>query len=90
MAFVRAMAALGRIADRVNSAIYFRAGKSSNLTSIVHIVNECDAALDTAMEVSPPFLHVFDAKMAPDLEPWEEFQRTHVGLAYYHCRILIH
>lgn len=90
MSYVRAKAELARIADRINTNLYFCTPVAADLTTIVRIVRECDAELDTILQSLPPFLHFFDTHMEPSTESWQEVQRTHLGLAYYHTRILMH
>lgn len=88
LAFVRAMAALAKIADRINTGIYCAIG--ADAATIDRTTRECDAELDAVALSLPPFLHFFDASVPPSPRAWQEIQRTHLGLAYYHCRILIH
>ncbi|THV53676.1 hypothetical protein BGAL_0044g00010 [Botrytis galanthina] len=90
MAYVRAMASLGRVADRINSGIYFHGGVASDSANIPHVTRECELALEKAMGDLPPFLHFFDSSMPPSPHLWHEVQRTHLGLHYYHCIVLIH
>lgn len=88
MAYLRAMAALGKTADRINRGIYFvKSGSPSNLSQVIQ---DCDAELDEATRFLPPFLHFYDTSMPPSVYPWQEVQRTHLGLAYYQCRILLY
>lgn len=89
LAFVRAMAALARTGDRISSGIYCAIG-AADAAAIDRTAQECDAELDEVTKSLPPFLHFFDATMPPSPHAWQEIQRTHLGLAYYHCRILIH
>lgn len=89
LAFVRAMASLARTADRISTGIYCAIG-AADAATIDHTARECDAKLDEVTRSLPPFLHFFDATMPPSRHAWQEIQRTHLGLAYYHCRILIH
>lgn len=89
LAFVRAMAALAKTADRISTGIYCAIG-AADAAAIDRTAQECDAELDEATRSLPPFLHFFDATMPPSRHPWQEIQRTHLGLTYYHCRILIH
>lgn len=88
LAFVRAMAALARTADRISTGIYCAIG--ADAATIDRTARECDAELDEVTRSLPTFLHFFDAAVPPSRHAWQEIQRTHLGLAYYHCRILIH
>lgn len=88
LAFVRAMAALAKTADRISAGIYCAIG--ADAAAIDRTARECDAELDEVTRSLPPFLHFFDAAVPPSPHAWQEIQRTHLGLAYYHCRILIH
>lgn len=90
LAFVRAMAALARTADRISTGIYCAVGAAVDAATIDRVARECDAELDNVTRSLPPFLHFFDPAMPPSVHAWQEIQRTHLGLAYYHCRILIH
>ncbi|KAM0159508.1 hypothetical protein ACHAPG_003526 [Botrytis cinerea] len=90
MAYVRAMATLGRVADRINSGIYFYGGVATDSANIPDVTRECELALEKVMGDLPPFLHFFDTTMPPSPHLWHEVQRTHLGLHYYHCIILIH
>lgn len=89
LAFVRAMAALAKTADRISTGIYCAIG-AADAATIDRTAQQCDADLDEVTRSLPPFLHFFDATMPPSPHAWQEIQRTHLGLAYYHCRILIH
>lgn len=89
LAFVRAMTALARTADRISTGIYCAIG-AADAAAIDRTSHECDAELDEVTRSLPAFLHFFDATMPPSRHAWQEIQRTHLGLAYYHCRILIH
>lgn len=88
LTFVRAMAALAKTADRISTDIYCAIG--ADAATIDRAARQCDAELDEVTRSLPPFLHFFDAAVAPSRHTWQEIQRTHLGLAYYHCRILIH
>ncbi|KAI3401443.1 hypothetical protein diail_10877 [Diaporthe ilicicola] len=88
LAFVRAMVALAKIADRISTGIYSAIG--ADAATIDHTGQECDSELDEVTRAVPPFLHFFDTTMPPSRHTWQEIQRTHLGLAYYHCRILIY
>lgn len=89
MAFARAMAALTKTADRISTGIYCAIG-AVDAATIDRTAHECDAELDEVTKSLPVFLHFFDAAMPPSRHAWQEIQRTHLGLVYYHCRILIH
>lgn len=89
LVFVRAMAAMARTADRISTGIYCAIG-AADAATIDRTAQECDAELDEVTRSLPPFLHFFDATLPPSRHAWQEIQRTHLGLAYYHCRILIH
>lgn len=89
LAFVRAMAALARTADRISTGIYYAIG-AADAAAIDRTARACDAELDEVTQSLPQFLHFFDATMPPSRHACQEIQRTHLGLAYYHCRILIH
>lgn len=90
LAFVRAMTALARTADRISTGIYCAIGAADTAAAIDRTAHECDAELDEVLKSLPAFLHFFDAAVPPSAHAWQEIQRTHLGLAYYHCRILIH
>ncbi|ESZ92805.1 hypothetical protein SBOR_6821 [Sclerotinia borealis F-4128] len=90
MAYLRALANLGRAADRINTGIYFCGGVATESTNISRVTRECEVALEEAMGNLPPFLHFFDSAMPPSPQLWHEVQRTHLGLHYYHCIILLH
>ncbi|TGO22525.1 hypothetical protein BPAE_0164g00120 [Botrytis paeoniae] len=90
MAYVRAMATLGRVADLINSGLYFYGRVATDSANIPHVTRECELALEKAMGDLPPFLHFFGSTMPPSPHLWHEVQRTYLGLHYYHCIILIH
>lgn len=60
MAYVRAMVAVAKTADRINSGIY--SATRSDAATIERVACECNAELDEAMRLLPPFLHFFDTK----------------------------
>lgn len=82
LAFVRAMAALAKVADKISTGIYSAIG--ADAATIDRTGQECDMELDDATRALPPFLHFFDTKVPPSRHAWQEIQRTHLGLVYYH------
>ncbi|KAF2021146.1 hypothetical protein BU24DRAFT_416815 [Aaosphaeria arxii CBS 175.79] len=86
-AYVRAMADIGKIADQINGQIYFLSGSEAIKKDTIQ---KCDAGLDEAVQGLPPHLQFFDTAMPISAFSWQDVQRTHIGLMYYNCRILIH
>ncbi|CAG7988895.1 unnamed protein product [Penicillium salamii] len=89
--FVRAMADIGRVADRVFLEIY----SPKNISSISHpmqgrdITTEVEMLLESAIRKLPLNLHFFDTSL-PLGHGWQEIQRLILGCHYYLVRMLMH
>lgn len=68
MAYIRTMAALAKVADRINIGIYSATG--SDAATIERVACECDTELDRAMRLLPSFLHFFDANVQSNPHAW--------------------
>lgn len=89
--YVRAMARVGKIADRIFVDIYSTKSISNvaDINKVRHAVIECDMELESITRNLPPYLHFFD----PDLpvgDGWQEVQRILLGCHYYLLRVLMH
>ena len=82
-AYIRAMAALGKISERIMRAQYSptRETRVADLTELNRINNECSQALRDLLDTLPSYLHFFNDK-APVGVPWQEVQRSHLGTTY--------
>lgn len=89
--YIRALARIGKIADRIFVDIY--SSKSlSNVTDITksrQAVVECDMELESITTSLPPYLHFFDPDI-PVGDGWQEVQRILLGCHYYITRMLMH
>ncbi|KAH8428456.1 fungal specific transcription factor domain-containing protein [Aspergillus melleus] len=90
-AWVRAMAEIGKLADRISVDIYSPASiKSiSDLATVNNTSLECDAALQRISTSLPSYLHFFDQNV-PIGEDWQEIQRISLGFSYYVLRMLLY
>ncbi|OJJ79303.1 fungal specific transcription factor domain-containing protein [Aspergillus glaucus CBS 516.65] len=89
--YVRAMARVGKVADRIFVDIYSTKSISNvaDINKVRHAVIECDMELESITRNLPPYLHFFD----PDLpvgDGWQEVQRILLGCHYYLLRVLMH
>lgn len=89
--YVRAMARIGKIADRIFVDIYSTKSISNmaDINKVRQAVIECDIELESITRNLPPYLHFFD----PDLpvgDGWQEVQRILLGCHYYLLRMLMH
>lgn len=89
-AYVRAMAQLGKITDRIMTGNYSSktAKRVSELSAVNQINNECIADLRSLLETLPCFLHFYDHH-SPVKEQWQEVQRLCFGVSYHIARTLI-
>ncbi|CAG8192759.1 unnamed protein product [Penicillium salamii] len=89
--YVRGIADIGRVADRVFLEIY----SPKNISSISHpvrgrnITTEVEMALESAIRKLPLNLHFFDTTL-PLGHGWQEMQRLTLGCQYYLVRMLMH
>ncbi|RDW60636.1 hypothetical protein BP6252_12019 [Coleophoma cylindrospora] len=90
LAYVRAMAKLGKVANQVWTGIYSPAGTADgNSRRNRAIISECDTNLGRILQGLPEYLHFYDNATTIG-EPWQECQRTNLGLCHYLVQILIH
>ncbi|KAG9675633.1 hypothetical protein KCU95_g16341, partial [Aureobasidium melanogenum] len=89
-AYIRAMAALGKISERIMACHYSptKPTRVSDLTEVNRVNNECSGALNELLETLPPYLHFFDDK-TPIGETWQEVQRICLGATYHIACILM-
>ncbi|KAJ5362115.1 hypothetical protein N7541_002959, partial [Penicillium brevicompactum] len=89
--WIRAMAEVSKIADRVSIGIYSPTSmrQVSDVTRSENILIDCDAALKSVARSIPSYLHFFDSHL-PIGENWEEVQRISLGLNYYLTQMLMH
>lgn len=90
-AYVRAMAQMGMIADRVAIEIY-SPRSISNIDSICQAQEatfKCDLDLQTILGEIPPYLHFYDSSSAIGYG-WQEVQRMSLGNQYYYIRMLMY
>lgn len=89
-AYIRAMAELGRISEKVMVSNYSptRAKRVADLGEVNRINNECLQALRDLLDTLPPYLHFFDETI-PTGEAWQEVQRSCLGATYHIACILI-
>ncbi|KAL4893817.1 fungal-specific transcription factor domain-containing protein [Aspergillus ambiguus] len=90
-AWVRAMAEIAKLADRVSIDIYSPASIKSvaDMAKVHQTSIECDAALQTITRTLPPYLHFFDESV-PIGDDWQEIQRISLGFSYYVVRMLLY
>ncbi|EAU34335.1 predicted protein [Aspergillus terreus NIH2624] len=90
-AWVRAMADIAKLADRVSIDIYSPASIRSlaDMARCHQTSIECDAALQTITRALPPYLHFFD-EAVPVGDDWQEIQRLSLGFSYYVVRMLLY
>ncbi|KAA8648909.1 hypothetical protein EYZ11_006302 [Aspergillus tanneri] len=90
-AWVRAMAEMGKLADRISVDIYSPASIKgiTDLAAVNQTVLECDAALQRVSRSLPSYLHFFDESV-PIGEDWQEIQRISLGVIYYVLRMLLY
>ncbi|KAE8410782.1 hypothetical protein BDV36DRAFT_276713 [Aspergillus pseudocaelatus] len=90
-AYVRAMAGLGKIADRVALEIYSPQTILSinNISKAQEAALMCDHTLQTTLDEIPTYLHFFDRSTAIG-HGWQEVQRMSLGNHYYFLRMLIY
>ncbi|RAK95482.1 Zn(II)2Cys6 transcription factor [Aspergillus ibericus CBS 121593] len=89
-AFIRAMAEISKLADRISIEIYSPASIKcmADLAKLNQTSLECDAALQAINPTLPSYLHFFD-DCVPIGEPWQEIQRLGLGFCYYVVRMLL-
>ncbi|CAG8197915.1 unnamed protein product [Penicillium salamii] len=89
--WIRAMAEVSKIADRVSIGTYSPTSMRSvsDVTRSEDILIKCDAALKEFGQSLPSYLHFFDPNL-PIGQNWEEFQRISLGLNYYLTQMLMH
>ncbi|KAF9887093.1 hypothetical protein FE257_010587 [Aspergillus nanangensis] len=90
-AWVRAMAEIAKLADRVSIDIYSPASikNLADMAKVNQTSIECDAALQAITHTLPPYLHFFD-ETVPIGEDWQEIQRLSLGFSYYVVRMLLY
>ncbi|PLB44115.1 hypothetical protein P170DRAFT_513377 [Aspergillus steynii IBT 23096] len=90
-AFIRAMARLGHIADRVAVQIYspHRASTMANVAEAHEAIMECDLELQSITNDLPSYLHFYDSG-APLGQGWQEVQRMALGNSYHFVRMLMY
>lgn len=89
--FIRAMADIGRVSDRVFLELYSpkNVSNSSHLIKLQDVALETETMLDSITCDLPLDLHFFDATL-PLGHGWQEVQRLTLGCSYYFLRMLIH
>ncbi|CAD0024607.1 unnamed protein product [Aureobasidium pullulans] len=89
-AYIRAMAVLGKISERIMVGNYSptRAKRVADLTEVNRVNGECSQALRDLLDTLPSYLHFFDDK-TPTGEAWQEVQRSCLGATYHVACILI-
>ncbi|OJZ80193.1 hypothetical protein ASPFODRAFT_148154 [Aspergillus luchuensis CBS 106.47] len=90
-AWVRSMAGISRLAEKVAQGIYSSTSvrKVENLENIEVVVDECDRTLDLIAQSLPAYLQ-FSNKRSVIGQDWQEIQRAHLGLNHYMMRMVIH
>ncbi|KAI4792185.1 hypothetical protein E4T45_12784, partial [Aureobasidium sp. EXF-8846] len=89
-AYIRAMAVLGKISERIMKCQYSptRAARGTDLTEVNRINGECSQALRDLSATLPSYLRFFDDK-TPTGAPWQEVQRSCLGATYHVACILM-
>lgn len=89
-AYIRAMAALSKISERIMACHYSptKPTRVADLTEVNRINGECSRALQDLLDTLPPYLHFFDDK-TPVGETWQEVQRICLGATYHVACILM-
>jgi hypothetical protein len=90
-AYIRAMAELGKISEKVMVSNYCptKAKPVADLGQVNRINNECLQALRNLLDTLPCYLHFF-AETTLTGEAWQEVQRCCLGATYHVACILIH
>ncbi|KAJ5259294.1 hypothetical protein N7478_012275 [Penicillium angulare] len=81
-AWIRAMAELSRIADKILTLICSTVTSSGDIEHVQHFMDECKAAMEAMKERLPASLHFFNPEM-PIGTNSQEIQRSHLGFTYY-------
>ncbi|KAI5247300.1 hypothetical protein E4T43_02274 [Aureobasidium subglaciale] len=89
-AYIRAMAELGRVSERIMTGNYSptRTKRVADLTEVNRLNGECSKALRDILDTLPSYLHFFDDS-TPTGEAWQEVQRSCIGATYHVASILI-
>ena len=89
--FIRAMAGIGEVADRVFVEIYSpkRISSGSSLSQVGDLAVEVEPLLESVTYQLPLYLHFFDATLRLG-QGWQEVQRLTLGCHYYFIRMLMH
>ncbi|GFF51787.1 hypothetical protein IFM46972_09381 [Aspergillus udagawae] len=90
-AWIRAVAKIGRVADKVSIATYSPncMREIADVEKSEKLLLECDARLKSIAQSLPPYLHFYDRDL-PIGESWQEVQRVSLGMIYYLTHMLMH
>lgn len=90
-AWIRSMAQIGQLAERVAKTVYSSASAKSweDLLNVNRETLQCDLVLDGIAQYLPKYLDFFDGT-SPVGEEWQEIQRAHLGLNYHMIRMIMH
>lgn len=89
--FVRAMAGIGQVADRLFLEIYSpkSISNTSSPAQVGDLAAETEPLLESVTCQLPLYLHFFDITLPPG-RGWQEVQRLTLGCHYYFIRMLMH
>ncbi|GAQ36292.1 hypothetical protein EURHEDRAFT_417052 [Aspergillus niger] len=90
-AWIRSMAQLGKISDRLSVEIYSSNAMTNpkDILQVRQATIACDLQLQSITHALPSYLHFFDQN-APLGDGWQEVQRIMIGAHYYTTRMLLH
>ncbi|KAE8380916.1 hypothetical protein BDV26DRAFT_115804 [Aspergillus bertholletiae] len=90
-AYIRSVAKIGRVADKVSIATYSPncMREFSDVEKSEELIIECDARLKSIVQSVPSYLHFYDRDL-PVGESWQEVQRVSLGMIYYLTSMLMH
>ncbi|KAI4716513.1 hypothetical protein E4T48_07291 [Aureobasidium sp. EXF-10727] len=89
-AYIRAMAVLGKISERIMKCHYSptKPSRVTNMTEVSRINDECSQALRDLLNTLPSYLHFFDDKTGTGSIS-QEVQRSCLGATYHVACILM-